>query len=359
MPQRETPEPWLSRDRALALVLITATALALFLCYLLVRPFLPALAWALALAVVTHPVYTWLPSHVVRPNLTAGLAVVLVAILLIAPALFVLRSLAGEVAGGVERLQTEAATGRWRDVIERNPRLAPTLRWLETHVDVRSEVQRAFTMLTARIPSFVSDSLWASVELLIILFFLFFFFRDRPAALRALRALMPLSETETTEVFRRVADTIHATLYGTLVVAAVQGTLGGLMFWWLGLPTPLVWGMVMALLAIVPILGTFVVWIPAAVFLGLEGHWLKALILTGWGVIVIALVDNLLYPVLVGERLRLHTLLVFVAMLGGIALLGVSGLILGPVILAITLALVDVWRWRTAGGRSAERGVHA
>ncbi|HEY7490624.1 MAG TPA: hypothetical protein VIH59_05890, partial [Candidatus Tectomicrobia bacterium] len=150
MPQPEAPEPWLSRDRALALVLITATALALFLCYLLLHPFLPALAWALALAVVTHPVYTWLLSHVVRPNLAAGLAVVLVALLLIAPALFVLRSLAGEVAGGVERLQTEAATGRWRGLIERNPQLAPALRWLETHVDVQSEVQRAFTLLTAR-----------------------------------------------------------------------------------------------------------------------------------------------------------------------------------------------------------------
>jgi predicted PurR-regulated permease PerM len=353
------PEGWLSRERALALVLIAATALALAICSLLVRPFLSALAWALALAVVTHPVYKWLLSRVGRPNLAAGLAVVLVSILLIAPALFVLTSLAREVAEGVERLQTEAATGRWRDLIERNPRLAPALHWLETHIDISGEVRRAVTMFTARLPSFVTGSLWAGIELLIILFLLFYFFRDRHVALRGLQALMPLSEAETTEMFRRVADTVHATIYGTLVVAAVQGTLGGLMFWWLGLPTPLVWGMVMALLAVVPILGAFVVWIPAAVFLALEGHWAKALILTGWGGIVIALIDNLLYPVLVGERLRLHTLLVFIAILGGLTLFGASGLILGPVVLAVTLALVDVWRWRTAGGRSVESGVQA
>lgn len=359
LPQHEMPEGWLSRERALALVLIAATALALAICSLLVRPFLSALAWALALAVVTHPVYKWLLSRVGRPNLAAGLAVVLVSILLIAPALFVLTSLAREVAEGVERLQTEAATGRWRDLIERNPRLAPALHWLETHIDISGEVRRAVTMFTARLPSFVTGSLWAGIELLIILFFLFYFFRDRHVALRGLQALMPLSEAETTEMFRRVADTVHATIYGTLVVAAVQGTLGGLMFWWLGLPTPLVWGMVMALLAVVPILGAFVVWIPAAVFLALEGHWAKALILTGWGGIVIALIDNLLYPVLVGERLRLHTLLVFIAILGGLTLFGASGLILGPVVLAVTLALVDVWRWRTAGGRSVESGVQA
>jgi predicted PurR-regulated permease PerM len=109
----------------------------------------------------------------------------------------------------------------------------------------------------------------------------------------------------------------------------------------------------------VPILGAFVVWIPAAVFLALEGQWGKALLLTGWGGMVIALIDNLLYPVLVGQRLRVHTLPVFIAMLGGIALFGASGLILGPLVLALTQALVDVWRRRTTGGRTAEPGVHA
>jgi predicted PurR-regulated permease PerM len=340
-------------------VLLGATALALYLCYRLAHPFLPALAWALALAVVAHPLYAWLLSHLHRPNVAAGLAVVLVAMLLMAPTLFVLTHLGQEVAGGVDRLQTEAASGRWRAVIERHPRLAPALHWLETHINVRGEVDRAVTTLTARLPALVTGSLWAVVEWLVVLFFLFYFFRDRHKALQTLRTLVPLSEAETTEVYARVADTLHATLYGTLVVALVQGALGGLMFWWLGLPAPLVWGMVMALLAVVPILGAFVVWVPAAVFLALEGQWGKALLLTGWGGLVIALIDNLLYPVLVGQRLRLHTLPVFIAMLGGIALFGASGLILGPLVLALTQALVDVWRRRTAGGRTAEPGVHA
>ena len=113
----------------------------------------------------------------------------------------------------------------------------------------------------------------------------------------------------------------------------------------------------MALLAIVPILGAFVVWVPAALFLALQGSWGKALILTVWGGSVVALVDNLLYPVLVGNRLRLHTVPVFIAIVGGLALFGASGVILGPVALAITIALVDVWRRRTASGRAAEMSV--
>jgi predicted PurR-regulated permease PerM len=156
--------------------------------------------------------------------------VVLVAVLLIGPALLVLTHLVREVAGGVARLQTEAATGQWR-AIERHPRLAPGLQWLETHVDVRGEVKRAVTTLTACLPTLVTGSLWVVVEWLVVLFFLFYFFRDRDRALQALRTLVPLSEAETTEVFTCVADILYATIYGTLIVAGVQGGVGGLMFW--------------------------------------------------------------------------------------------------------------------------------
>jgi predicted PurR-regulated permease PerM len=108
-----------------------------------------------------------------------------------------------------------------------------------------------------------------------------------------------------------VADTIHATVFGTLTVAAVQGVLGGLIFWWLGLPAPILWGAVMALLAIVPVLGAFVVWLPVAIFLAASGQWGQAVILALWGTVVVGLIDNLLYPMLVGKRLRLHTVPVF------------------------------------------------
>lgn len=356
-PHREAETGWLTRERALGLVLVIATALAFYLCYRLVRPFLPALAWALALAVVAHPLHRWVARRIQQTNIAAGLSVVIVMIILVAPVLFVTERLVREAASGVEMMSAGTATGRWRAAVERNPQLAPILHWVETQIDVQGEAQRAAEALTSRLSSFVTGSIWMMVELLITLFTLFFFFRDRRVILRAMRSLVPLSEAETDDVFGRVADTIYATIYGTLVVAIVQGTLGGLIFWWLGLPAPLLWGVVMALMAMVPVLGPFVVWVPAAVFLALEGSWGKALILTAWGLLVIAVIDNLLYPVLVGKKLRLHTLPVFLAILGGLALFGASGLILGPVTLAVTVALLDVWRRRTSGGRAAEDGV--
>ena len=159
-------------------------------------------------------------------------------------------------------------------------------------------------------------------------------------------------------LFERVGDSIHATIYGTLVVSAVQGLLGGLMFWWLGLPAPLLWGVVMGLLAVVPVLGAFVVWIPAAFFLALEGSWGKALILTLWGGVVVAGIDNVLYPILIGNRLKTHTVLAFISVVGGLTLFGPSGLILGPIALTITAALLEIWRCRTTAERVA-RGVGA
>ena len=107
-------------------------------------------------------------------------------------------------------------------------------------------------------------------------YLLFYFLRDRRLVLETLRTLSPLSQVEMDRLFSQIVDTVHATIYGTVVVAGVQGTLGGLMFWWLGLPTPLLWGHVMALLAVVPVLGAFIVWIPAVIFLALDGSWEKA-----------------------------------------------------------------------------------
>jgi predicted PurR-regulated permease PerM len=345
--RQQAEDGWWSRERALVLALFIATALAFYLCYLLARPFLPALAWALTLAVVAHPLHDWIARRIFHPNLAAVLAVLLVAATVVAPSLFVTQRLVRESMRVVEIIETETASGRWQSIIERNPQLAPILKRIEGQMDLRNAVEGAANLVTQRFSSFVGGSVWFVGELVITFFFLFYFFRDRRLALNALKSIIPLSNAENEQVFERVAETIYATVYGTLAVALVQGFLGGLVFWGLGIATPFLWGVVMALLAVVPMLGAFLVWLPVAGFLALEGSWGKALFLLAWGGIVIALVDNLLYPVLVGKRLRLHTLLVFVAMLGGLVVFGASGIILGPVVLAVTAALIEVWRRRT------------
>jgi predicted PurR-regulated permease PerM len=129
-------------------------------------------------------------------------------------------------------------------------------------------------------------------------------------------------------------------------VSAIQGLLGGLMFWFLGIPGALLWGVAMGLLSVVPILGAFVVWVPAAAFLAVQGEWMKAGILALWGVLVVGLIDNLLYPMLVGEQTRMHTVPMFLALLGGLAVFGAAGLVIGPIVLAFTWSLLQLLRKR-------------
>ena len=190
----------------------------------------------------------------------------------------------------------------------------------------------------------VAGSVAAATAWLIMIFVLFFFLRDRTRVLATVTRFLPLTGAEAGELFKVTADTVHATVYGTLGVALLQGTLGGLMFWWLGLPAPLLWGAVMAVLSVLPVLGAALVWVPAAAYLALSGEWTDAIILSAFGIVVIGLVDNLVYPLIVKGRIRLHAVPVFIAILGGLIVFGASGIVLGPLLLALTDELVTLWR---------------
>jgi len=347
---------WGSRSHVRTLVLMAATLVGIYLCYRLALPFLSAIVWALALAVVFTPFHRWLEAKVKHPNLAAGISVLVIGLVVLGLATFVGQQLVQEAANGTELIKTKVESGEWRHALEAHPRLVPLADWMERQ-NLPGTVMTVATWMTTTGASFVKGSVVEVIGLLLTFYLLFFFLRDRRAAIQLLRSLSPLSEVEMDRLFGRVGDTLYATIYGTLAVSAVQGVLGGLMFWWLGLPAPLLWGVVMALLAVVPVLGAFVVWIPAALFLAMEGSWGKALILTVWGGAVVSTIDNLLRPILVGKRLKLHTVLAFISVVGGVILFGPAGLILGPVVLTVTSVLLEIWRSRTAVEAAATKDV--
>ena len=142
----------------------------------------------------------------------------------------------------------------------------------------------------------------------------------------------------------RCHDVIAASLRGVLFIAAIQGALGGIGFWALGISSPMFWGVVMFFLSMIPMAGAFIVWVPVAVYLAATGHYWKATLLTVWGGGVIGMADNLLRPRMVGSRTRLHELVVFFSVLGGINVFGVLGIIAGPVVIAMTTSFLDVLR---------------
>jgi predicted PurR-regulated permease PerM len=194
--------------------------------------------------------------------------------------------------------------------------------------------------------SLLKQSTGQALTFVLAFYMLFFFLRDRRAGLEAIVRLSPFSDLETGKLIVRARDTIYAMIYGTLAIAALQGAMGGFMFWLLNFPSPLFWALVMGVVSVVPVLGSFVVWIPATIFLALEERWGEALTLGVWGGVVISSVDNFVRPILVGETLRLHTAPTFVAMLGGLQLFGSAGLILGPLAFTSTTLMLAFWRRR-------------
>lgn len=343
----ERPGDWGSRNHIHVLELMAATALGIYLCYRMALPFMPPLTWALALAVLFRPVHQWLASRVKHRTLAASLSVLLIGLIVFVPATFMGQRLVSEAMTGADTIRSRVESGDWQRALDAHPRVAPIAQRIVDRIDLPGTISTIGAWLTNTMAAFVRGSVVQVIEVLLTFYLLFYFLRDESAVLVSVRSLSPLSVEEMDTLFSRVGGTVYATVYGTLAVAAVQGTLGGLMFWWLGLPAPLLWGLVMAVLAVVPVLGAFVVWIPATIFLALDGSWGKALLLTVWGGVVVGGIDNVMYPILVGNRLKLHTIPTFMAIVGGLIVFGAPGLILGPVTLTTTVLLLEIWQRRT------------
>lgn len=349
----ETLKP-ATRSRIALYVLLAMAVAGVLLCGLVVSPFVPALVWAFSLAIVAFPIHQMVLRRVPLPSLAAGISVLIVTVILLVPTVYVAWQIGAQGADRIDDLQRLFDSGAVRDAISRYPLLG---RLYETFNGQGAAGPTVADMAPAGATAgaWLQALLAAMVQLLVALFALFFLFRDRQPALRVLRSLMPMTDGETDYFFDHIRRMTHATIYGTVVVSIIQGVLGGLMFLLLGIPGALLWGVAMALLSIIPSAGAFVIWLPMAAILAVQGEWGKAALLGSWGALVVGTIDNMLYPLLVGRDVRLHTLPVFFAIVGGLFVFGAAGIVLGPVILSGTIALLAILKRRTDHGHSALR----
>lgn len=341
------------RDQARWFVLLAIMAGAIYLCWLMLLPFIGVLLWAGVLTVAFEPMHTRLRNRLRKPEAAAGLTCLIIMLLIGVPLALISWAVIHELTPAISDLQTLVV-----QVFDPNSELTgPTVRWLGEYVDVEKlrlqaseQLGELGRWLATRTPGIVGGVLSVIVQVLFVFFVMYYLFRDGDQVRTALSNVIPLRHRQTYELFVRTREVIAASLYGVLVIAVIQGTLGGLAFWALGLPSAIVWGIVMVFLSLIPMAGAFIVWVPAAIFLAVGGSYIKAILLTLWGSIVIGLVDNFLRPKLVGERAKLHELFIFFAVLGGLQVFGLLGIVLGPVVLAIALTLFDVLRQPLSGG---------
>jgi len=321
---------------------LVITAVVLYLCWTMVAPFVSVLTWALALAIVTNPLRRILHGRL-SSTAVALLIVAVVLVVLVVPAIFMSQRLMGEVMRGQQALRGALQAAAWQHALESQPRLGTAWRWLAARVDLSQIAQQASAALANRIAPAVGKSALVLSQAGMALLFFFFFVRDQEALLEGFRRFLPLTPLEIDATLERVSSAIRASLYGRVLIGAIQGLIGGVLFFAVGIPAPLFWTIIMAVLSILPVIGAFVVWIPAAAVLLATGHWIRALIVVGCGIAIIHPVDNVLYPLLVGPRMGLHPLILLIAFVGGLIAFGAAGLILGPAIVALAIALGEIW----------------
>jgi len=335
------------RQRFSSMMLAAMIGLAAVVCALILSPFLPAIVWSFTLAILFTPLDARMRKLIPRQGLAAGATVAIVAVIAVVPAISVVGALLNEAASSAPLLEPLLDAERWTRAIDNHLPLAPAIHSVIERLNIPNLLQSATGWIASWSGSFVQGSVSGVITLLLTFYFLFYALRDREMGIAAVAGLLPLTAAEYVRLTDRITNTIFASVYGTAVVAVLQGVLGGAMFWWLDLPAPLFWGVLMGLLGIVPFLGAFVIWAPAAIFLAFNGDLQSAILLTLWGTLVVGLVDNVLYPILVGKRLMLHTVPSFIAVVGGLLLFGTSGIVLGPIIVAGAQTLLEIWRSRT------------
>lgn len=331
--------------------LIAVLLIALYICWLMFQPFFNVLLWAGVLAIVFYPMHRRIVARTRRPAVAAALSTLLVILLILLPVTLITVAVVRELSGVAHSFQSPDHT--WNVPMPRAATAA--IEWIGRHVDIDIDRESARTFLAQRMQTWgtalaastlmvVGGAVGAITQTLLVVFTLFYFFRDGDRIRHAAYEMVPLQRVQWQDIIARTQEVIGATVYGVLAIAAIQGTLGTLIFWALGLPSPLLWGVVMFFLSMIPMAGAFLVWAPAALYLALSGSMTQAIILLVWGLLVIGGIDNILSPRLVGRRACLHELLIFFAVLGGLQVFGVLGLILGPVVVAMTLALIEMVR---------------
>jgi predicted PurR-regulated permease PerM len=344
----ESPAATARGYRPAALALLTLALVAL--CIWLLLPFLPALAWGVALAVIAWPLQSWMLRRVPRRGPATALTTAVVLVLIVGPGLFVVYHLSRETAATAEQIRVESSATPVRDRLTQTPGVGAGVAWLErVGVNVDREVRGVIEQYTRDVAALVQGSLLGLVQFAVAMFILFHILLDREWLQTRARELLPMSRAESDQVMTSAANSVHANLHATLITSVIDGIGGGLMFWLLGLPSPVTWGVVMFFLSFLPLLGTWIVWLPAAGVLAFGGLWLNALGLLAWGIASSIIVDNVIYVRISGDRMRLHQVPALLAFLGGLAVFGISGMILGPGILAVTVAVLDVWHQRANG----------
>ncbi len=342
----------MKREYILTALFFLIVAVFFYMFYQLMIPFFTPIAWAAILVIVFYPVYSWLSIRIKSPWLASLVACILLCIIIIGPAIYLLAALVGEAANAVQLVNDAYKSGNLKEYLTLNIPFFDAVKNKLTDypqladVDFETIIKDAVTTITKAIGSqattVIANITKTVFYFALMLFTMFFFFRDGDQIVEFLKKVTPLKRDQVRILYSHMKQVIEGTMYGGLVIALIQGILGGLLFAIVGISSPVLWGSVMAFLAFIPVVGPSLVYIPAGIILFLSGSPIKGIIIlvVGFG---ISQTDNFLRPHLFAGKTEMHTLLLFFSIMGGIILFGLLGIVLGPLIAAVFLSLLKVF----------------
>ena len=308
-------------------------------------PFFAPLGWAAVLAIFVYPWHERLVPRYGKAR-AASLSTAVVTFLIVGPGLVVLSAFVRESRAALTQLDRDALAGQLavaQDAWDRIRALIPGASAIDLGSLIDDAISRTGGFLAGRVGGLLADILVLLFQLFVTLFALFFFLRDADTIMRELRRALPFDELRRERVIRQTRDLIYASIAAGLLIASLQGLAGGIVFALLGLGAPVFWGVMMGFLALLPFVGTWVVWVPAAVWLMSTGQLVKGVILVVLGAGLVASIDNILRPAILSGRTRMNGLLMFISLLGGVSVFGLLGIVLGPLITAIVTGLFEAY----------------
>lgn len=345
LPPPATQEQRQGQDRTQRLLFYGVLLLVIAGLYLVARPFLVPLAWAGILTICFWPLHARIAARL-SPVAAATASTAVLTLLLVVPVVLLGIALARQGFGAVDRVQEAFAAGvpapiagvyAWVQGILPLPPLD------ELVAKGTEVVKGAGGAIAKQAGSVLGALLIVLFDVGVMVLALFFFFRDGPAIATALRRLLPFDDAHSGRLMASTRDLIHASVTSGVIVAATQGFIGGILFACLGIDAPVFWGVVMGFLSLFPLVGSWLVWGPAAVWLLSTGHVAKGVVLIVLGAVLVGGVDNVLRPILIGNRTSMGMLLLFIGLIGGVSAFGFIGLVLGPVVIAVALSLFEVY----------------
>jgi predicted PurR-regulated permease PerM len=311
----------------------------------LLSPFLGPLGWAAVLAIFVYP---WHERLVPRygNGRAAALSTLVVTVLILGPGFVILSAFFQESSAALSTVDRSALAGQlaWLEQgWDRIRVLIPGAQSVDLRSLIENIISRTGGFVAARVGGLLADIAVLLFQLVLTLIALFFFLRDADTIMRDVRGLLPFEDLRRERMIRQTRDLVFASVAAGLVIAALQGLAGGLLFAVLGLGAPVFWGVMMGLSSLLPFVGTWVVWMPAAIWLIATDHVVKGIVLLVLGGTVVASIDNVLRPLILSGRAQMNGLLMFLSLLGGVSLFGLLGIVLGPLVSAIVTGLFEAY----------------